>query len=88
MYANFLPQTSFEIHAPATPTHPTPPQQQPEGEGQGERDTLKAVRRRRKKVREVVDVEMEIQPKLFKEGLRDKGVGLRTPDYTKQVRGV
>ena len=34
----------------------------------------------------VVDREMEIDPRLFKEGLRDKSVGLRAKDYTKQVR--
>lgn len=51
-----------------------------------ERDKLKAVRRRRKrKPREVLDMQVEIGPRMFKEGLRDKGVGLQKPDYTKQV---
>ncbi len=66
------------------PTHPMP--QQLLEEGEGGRDKLKKGRRRRKKVHEVLDAEMEIEPKLFKEGLRDKGVGLREADYTKQVR--
>ena len=34
----------------------------------------------------MVDQEMEIDPKLFKEGLKNKSVGLRAKDYTKQVR--